>query len=314
MNIYLISSESRVLMEQEVNKIIASSKNKVVYNADDSKIEDILSEASYVSMFNEMKYLVVKNANFFGSRKLKEDEENMLLSYLREPYPLTTIIFTTYESIDARKKITKQIKENFHYINIVPPKGLELYQKVTDLLIAKKYYAEKDSIQYIINACIGNFDLIASEIEKIDLYYGKSVKIDLKTVKQIVSKTMSENQFKFIDAVIEKNIKKAKQLYNELLILKIEPLALINLLAREYRFLIEIKNMEKKHASKKEIKDTLKVQDWQLEKLQKEASLYHEDDLRDYIIRLEKLDYGLKSGQLDKQLSLDLFLIDLYEY
>ena len=96
-------------MEQEVNKIIASSKNKVVYNADDSKIEDILSEASYVSMFNEMKYLVVKNANFFGSRKLKEDEENMLLSYLREPYPLTTIIFTTYESIDARKKITKQI-------------------------------------------------------------------------------------------------------------------------------------------------------------------------------------------------------------
>ena len=35
-------------------------------------LEDILEEASYVSMFGEMKYCIVKNANFFGSSKLKE--------------------------------------------------------------------------------------------------------------------------------------------------------------------------------------------------------------------------------------------------
>ncbi len=314
MNIYLISSESRILIEEEIEKIIGPSKNKVVYNAIETSIEDILNEASYVAMFDEMKYIVVKNATFFGSTKLKEEEEKLLINYLKNPYPFTTLIFTSYEVVDGRKKITKEIKENHHLIQINTPKGLELYQKVNELFSKKKYKAEKDIINYIINSCLGNFDLIVKEMEKIDLYYENSSKMDLKIVKEIVSKTMSENQFKFVDAVIAKDLKKAKQIYNELLTLKIEPLSLINLLAREYRYLLEMKYLEKKGSSKVEITKNLKIQDWQLEKLTKEANQYHEDDLKDYLIRLEKLDYQIKSGSMDKQISIDLFLLDLYEY
>lgn len=313
MNVYLIESSSHVLMEEEVDKIIGASKNKIIYNAVDSLIEDILSEASYVSMFEEMKYLVVKNAYYFGSSKVKEEDEKKILAYLAEPYPLCTIIFTTQEPVDSRKKLTKFIKEHHHYTKIEPSKGLELYQKVNNLLINKKYYAEKDSINYLINACLSNYDLIHNEIEKIDLYYGKSTKIKFDDVKSIVSKTLVENQFKFIDAVMERDLKRAKQLLNELIILKVEPLSLINLLAREYRFLLEMKYMESKSFSKKEIKEELHLQDWQIDKIEREARNYHADDIKDYLISLEELDYKIKSGKIDKTVGLDLFLINLYE-
>lgn len=314
MNIYLISSESRVLMDEKIMDIIGESKNKIIYNAEETAVIDILNEASYVAMFDEMKYLIVKNANFFGSKKLKEEEEQALINYLKNPYPFTTLIFTTYEEVDGRKKITKRMKELDHFIHITLPKGFELQEKVNNLLIKKKYKIEKESISYIINSCLGNYDLIVNEIEKLDLYYEKPSKIDFKTVKEIVSKTMSENQFKFVEAVIAKDLKKAKRLYEEFNILKMDPFSLIHLLAREYRFLIEMKNMEKKRYSKLEIEKTLKIQDWQFEKLKKEASNYHEDDLKDCLIRLEKLDYEIKSGKLDKQLSIDLFLLDLYDF
>ena len=144
MNVYLLETTSRVLLEEQIDKILKGSNNKIIYNAEDCTIENILEEASYVSMFEEMKYLVVKNATFFGKGKLKEEEEEKLLTYLESPYPLCTILFTTYEPVDQRKKITKKIKENYEYQNIVTPKGLELYNKVASLLVEKKYLAENN--------------------------------------------------------------------------------------------------------------------------------------------------------------------------
>lgn len=314
MNIYLIESKSRVLLEKEIQKIVGTANNKIICSALDSSIEDILNEASYVSMFGEMKYLIVKNADFFGSLKLKESEEEKLINYLNQPYPLCTIIFTTYEPVDLRKKITKMVKEKYYYQKISELKGLELYNEVANLLVNKKYLAEKEVINYLTNACLNNYDLIYNEINKIDLYYETPTKINLETIKNIVPKTMIDNNFKFIDAVINKDLKKAIHLLEDLITLKVEPLSLINLMAREYRNMLEIKNLRDKKYSAKEIKEILHLQDWQLEKTQKNAMQYHEDDLKDYLIRLEKLDFQIKSGQIDKFIGIKMFLIDLYEY
>ncbi len=313
MNNYVITSSSRILLEKQITKMV-HQENKIVYNALTSSIEEIINEASYVSMFGEMKYLIVKNADFFATTKLKEKEEELLIQYLENPYPLCTIIFTTYEPLDNRKKITKTIKEKGQIIAIPSPKGLELYNQVANLLIEKKYIAEKDTINYIINACLGNYDLIYNEIEKIDLYYQKPTKIKLETVKNIISKTLVENQFKFIDAVIQKDLKKVFQYLEDLTILKTEPLSLMNLLAREYRNMLCIKMLEEKKWNKKEIQKELNLQDWQYDKTKKNCEKYHKDDLKDYLIRLEKLDVQMKSGKIDKFVGLQMFLLNLYEY
>lgn len=312
--VYLIETTSRVLLEKQIDKILGSSENKIIYNAELYTIDDILEEASYVSMFGEMKYLIVKNANFFGKNKLKEEEEKKLLTYLENPYPLCTLIFTTYEPTDSRKKITKTIKEKFEYLNIPTLKGLELYNQVASLLVEKKYLAEKDTINYMINACLGNYDLIYNEINKIDLFYQTPTKIKLENVKNIISKTIVDNNFKFVDAVIERDLKKAIQYLEDLSILKIEPLSLINLLAREYRNMLVIKTLEEERYSKKEIAKELQLQDWQIDKTSKNSMNYHKDDLKDYLVRLEKLDFQIKSGLIDKLVGLKLFLLDLYEY
>lgn len=314
MNIYLFETSSRVLLEEQIAKILKDSNNKVIYNAETTNIEDILEEASYVSMFDEMKYVIVKNSSFFGTGKLKEKEEQLLLNYLENPYPLCTLIFTTYEAVDNRKKITKLLKEKFCYQKIETPKGLELYNKVASLLIEKKYLAEKDTINYLINACLNNYDLICNEIDKIDLYYQKPTKINLENIKHIISRTMTDNNFKFIDIVINKDLKKAFPYLEELITLKVEPLTLINLLAREYRNMLLLKKLNDEHYSKKDILSLLQLQEWQYDKTSKNAANYHIDDLKDYLVNLEKLDYQIKSGQIDKVIGLKMFLLDLYEY
>ena len=85
MNIYLITSESFRLMEEEVKKIIKNSSNILTIDLLEATIEDVITEATYVSMFAEQKYIIVKNADFFGSGKIKEAEIELLEKYLENP-------------------------------------------------------------------------------------------------------------------------------------------------------------------------------------------------------------------------------------
>jgi len=312
MQVYLIASDSHELLEEKLADIIHSNDNVVRYNYLESSLIDILEEASYVSMFQDMKYLVVRNADFFSKAKINEKETEYLLNYLESPYPCTTIIFTTYETVDKRKNITKKIIDNYQYIELVSPKNYDLFLDTKKKL--QKYQIGEQSIKYLIEASLGNYDLVTNEIGKLSLLYHKDDVITLEAIKNIVASNTNENVFRFTDAVIRKDAYEAIHLFEEFLLLKMDPLQLINLLIREYRLLYYYKIFEKKRVFGKELAQSMKLQDWQVNKIMKSAVNYHIDDLSDYLLKLSEMDYKIKSGQHDKTLALYSFLIQVFEY
>ena len=78
MKVYVINGESYFLINEEISKIIKDSKNITTFDLNINTLEDVIIEAGYYSIFQEDKYIIVKNANFFGSEKLNE----MILIYL----------------------------------------------------------------------------------------------------------------------------------------------------------------------------------------------------------------------------------------
>ena len=93
MKIVLINGESILLINEAVSSIIKDNKNVTSFDMNGCGIEDILLEAGYFSMFEEEKFIIVRNANFFGSSKLNEKDISSLLKYLENPNNLTNIIF-----------------------------------------------------------------------------------------------------------------------------------------------------------------------------------------------------------------------------
>ena len=72
MQVKLITSDSKVLLDKKIKEIIGKSEVVIKYNMEECSLADILEEASYVSLFDEMKYVVVKNADIFGKKKFTE--------------------------------------------------------------------------------------------------------------------------------------------------------------------------------------------------------------------------------------------------
>jgi len=306
---YLIYGESFRLIDEEIKKIIKDNTNIITMDLLEVTLEDVITEATYVSMFEEQKIIIVKNALFFTAAKAKEENTEMLLNYMENPVSLTTIIFTTYEKLDLRKKITKSFKDKYKIISVSSLSNDELTNKIRNYVKSKSYTIDQETIRYLINCCHNNFDLIYNELEKIFLYYNKPQKIELNDIKPFISKSIQDNNFKFVEAVVEKNMKKALLILEDLFALKVDPIALLMLLAREYRLMYSTSYLMSNGFHKNEISKQLGMQDWQIEKYIRSSSKYFLDDLKIYIKELAEIDAKIKSGKMDKNLALKSFLL-----
>lgn len=311
--IYLIASESNQLINEELNRIINGCINTLYIDYHNSNIDDILAEASYYSMFNDEKVIVVKNADIFSSEKIGDDNSNKLLSYFENPNSLTTLVFTTNGKVDMRKKITKYINDNYKLLQIPALKPKDLATRIRTMFNEKNYKIDDETIYYITNNNANNYDLVYREIEKIMLYYNKPSNVLYEDVINIVARSLDANNFKFVDAVVSKDIGEAFKILNDLKLMKVEPLSLIGLLAREYRLMLFNKILKEEHYSLYDICNELGLKDWQLDKISRNSMKYKVDVLKMRLIDLAKLDLNIKSGKIDKWIGLSKFIVDSAE-
>lgn len=309
MNIYLITAESYRLIANEVQKIV-KNKNYLTMNLNRVTLEDVFKEANYYGLGDTEKIIVVSNAYLFGSNKINEKDVDILLNYLNNPNSRTTIIFTTLETIDLRKKQTKLIKEKFHLINILPLSWKDKENEIQKYVNNAGYIIDNNSINYIINNTT-SLDQIFNELDKIFLYYNKAGKIDYKDITKIVGSIIDNNNFHFVSAVVDRNLNIAMKLFYNLKVYKVEPVTLIVLLAREYRNMYYLKEYQKQKLDIKEISKNMALQDWQINKLYTSSLKYQEAEILDIIKKLANIDIGIKTGKYDKDAALMTFLVEI---
>lgn len=314
-NIYLISSSSFRLVDDEIKKIVGNN-NYTSYDFNNIELDEILEEAAYISLFLEKKYMVVRNASIFGSSKSKDKESKKsskdsekLLNYLEEPNPNTIIIFIINGKVDSKKKIVKIIKDKYNLIEIGELKPKEIITLSDKNLKKDGYKSDYDTLAYIVNCCHNNYDLVYNELAKIKLYYGSGKVVKFDDVTNIVSRNILDNNFKFIDAIVGKNIKEAFKYYDDFMIQKVEPIMILSMLAKEYRNILLVKKMINRY-SKRELMQQLGINyDFQMDKLINNSYSYKEEKLEEILVYLCDLDYKIKSGKVSNKLGLQLFIL-----
>lgn len=308
MNITLISSNSYRINDSEIRKIF--KEDYISINMNKSSISNILDEANYFSFMDTYKNIVVRNADFFGSEKTSEEEINKLIKYLEQPNPNTNIIFTTLNGIDLRKKQVKIIKDKYNLINIPNWDKKKIREEANKYLQEKGYSMDYNSIYYLLDNTYNNIDILFNELDKIMLYYNKPCTIKIADVMNIVGREVDSNSFHFVNAVIEKNLEGSIRIMKNLKIYKVDSIALINLLSREYRLMYYIKKMKDNKSDMSEICKNLSLQEWQVSKLYNNGLKYSEKELLKDLYLLGDIDLKIKKGIYDKDTALYAFLLE----
>ena len=305
---YLISAESYRIINEEIKKIVKDS-NYILFNANRCSIKEIIEEASYFSLDNSKKWIVVSNADFFGAGKISESDNELLSKYLEIVNETTNIIFTTLNGIDLRKKIVKSIKNKGVIVNIPKMDKRNINSTLTSYLKNYDYSIDYKTLNYIMDNSYNNLDIMFNELDKIMIYYGFPCTIKYNDVLNIVGEEKTNNNFAFVNAVIEKNLKLSLKILKSLKIYKVEPTVLVVLLAREYRLMYYVKNLYNKMGMG-DIMSYLSLADWQINKLYTNSSKYSNKELLDNLVKLCTIDLNIKKGIYDKDISLYGFLMD----
>ena len=305
---YLISAESYRIIEDEIKKIVKNN-NYLIFNAIKCSIKEIVEEASYVGLGIEEKWLVVSDADFFGTGKISESDNDLLCKYLENPIKSTNIIFTTLNGIDLRKKSVKLIKNKGNIINIPKMDKRALNTTLTNYLKSFDYSIDYQTINYIMDNSYNNLDIMFNELDKIMLYYSFPCKIKLADVIKITGEEKNNNNFDFVNAVVAKNLSSSLKILKNLKVYKVEPTTLVALLAREFRLMYYIKELKDK-IDTSEMMSYLSLADWQINKLYNNSMKYTKNELLKNLLYLCKIDLNIKKGYWDKDTSLYGFILE----
>ena len=311
MNTYLIYGNDYGLIKREIDKIISGTSDVVKYDLLVSNVSDVIEEASCMSLFGDKKVVIGENALFLtGANTSVNHDIDYLTSYVNaENHDNIVILTVVQDKLDERKKIVKLLKKNITVIHKETIDEKDLPKFVIKEFLNNGYKIDYKTASYFVDYVGKNVDILLSEINKMIVYKDTDKEIFIEDILNISSKGFNDNVFDLSDAIMKKDFKKIFSCYNDLMILKEEPIKIIALLASQFTLVYQSKLLSKEGFMSKDIASTLKVHPYRV-KLALETN-YPNFELKDILKKLHNLDYEIKTGKVDKIVGLENFLLHL---
>ena len=309
---YLLYGTEKFLIDKEIKNIISKYKFDDIstskYDLETNSIKEILEEANTISLFSNSKLIIVENSFIFSRTTKKIDDVDLLEEYLKTENKEVVIIFVNLnEKLDSVKKIVKLIKEKGKILEFNPLKNINTTVKN----MFDDYSIESGVVELLINRVGNNLEIIYQEIEKLKIYKIDDKFITKQDILDLTTEIIDIDIFKFIEDIITKNKKDAIKTYKELLKLNEEPIKIIALLASKFRLMYQASTLTKKGYTEEQISEILGVHKYPVHLAIVSGYKYNPKILLKYLSDLADLDIGIKTGEKDKGLALELFILSL---
>lgn len=317
-NVYLVTGKEEVFIKQ-VEKLFKElllpeerDMNFSSFDLEDVSLDDAINEAISSPFFGEKRLVFINHPYFLTgekSRSFVEQNMDLLTEYVKNPTPSTImVIFATYDKLDSRKKVVKQLKKSAEIVDVSKMDSGHLVKTVNEDLKNDGYVINRDALDLLINKTQGNYSQIVNQLEKLKLYALKSKVIDEKAVNQLVPQSLDDNVFELMNQILARNIYQAEELYQQFLLQKIDPILLVAILMSQLRTLIQTKILSERGLSESTISKNLKLHPYRVKMSLKQARNLEIQQLILMFHSIVDLDYQIKSGQGDKELLFDLFI------
>ncbi|GAB2558712.1 DNA polymerase III subunit delta [Gracilibacillus alcaliphilus] len=289
--------------------------NLSIYDLEETSIQEVITDAETFPFLGDRKIVLAANADFLRARPQHTDvnhQPDVFLRYLENPAPYSILVITApYEKVDERKKVVKQLKKVAKAIECKPLQEWNVQDAITTIAQQHNVQIDKEVITYFINEIGTNLMLIHSEMAKLALYVGEGNQIRMKDAETLLSSSENSSALKLMDAIIEKNLTKAINISKDLQKMNEDPIALIALVASQYRTLLQVKLLKQRGFTQQQMASQLKIHTYVAKLSIQRQSKYTLNQLKQAIGLLTETDAQIKTGAMDKSLAFDLLLYQL---
>ncbi|MEF2964769.1 DNA polymerase III subunit delta [Paenibacillus sp. M1] len=286
-----------------------------VYDLSDTPVEAVIEEAETLPFLVERKLIIVNDSSLFTAGKdggKIEHKVEALLSYIDNPAEHSVIVFVVAgEKLDERKKVVKAMKAAATVLAFMPLGGSELTQWVVREVEKRGSRIGREAAEALIAACGVQMSALAVEVDKLCLYAGEGGMIDTAVIDQLVARTTEQNVFAMVEHIAGLKLEPALDIFYELLKQREEPIKIAALIARQFRIMLQVKELARQSYSQQQIASQLGLHPYAVKIAGEQARKFEPARLKRILSDLAQLDYQMKSGGIDKVLGLELFLLKL---
>lgn len=319
---YLVYGNERYLLQEKLNQIInehvgkQDQMNTVFYDAGNSDftMRTVLEEASTFPFFSEHKMIVVSNSLFLTrGNNLSDADLKSLDEYLIKPSDFASIVFYhEEENLDTNKKVVKSIQKYCRVMHVKKATGEEFRGFIRNEVAKRKIKLSHDAFNELILRVDENMTTGINELEKLSLY---SLNINLDDVVALVSRPLDNQVFHLVNALMDKDLRRCMKIWNDMVVLSIEPLSFVGLIASQLRLMYQVLTLHQQGYHRNDIVNMLSsasgnINAYRVSRLLAQAEATTTERLLFVLNRLAELDQKSKSGQIEKKFGFEMFLIE----
>lgn len=306
--IYLLYGEERYLRKQYTDRLKKAmcseddSMNTHVYEGKDVPVGEIIDLAETLPFLAPRRVIFISNSGLFksGGEKLAE--------YLDSPNETTYFVFTENE-VDKRSKLFKTVQSKGYVSEFAVQDENTLKRWIAGLLNKEGKKITENTIQLFLTKTGTDMENIRMELEKLICYCMDRDVITDADVNAICTNRISNHIFDMINAIADKQPKKALQLYYDLLALREPPMRILFLIARQYNMLLQTKELKSKGYDNKAIGSKIGVPPFIAGKYVTQASRFKTSDLKWAVTQCVEAEEAVKTGRMNDMMSVEMLIV-----
>jgi DNA polymerase-3 subunit delta len=305
---YRLKEKLKALIQKFKEKRDKGGLSIVKLDGENLTIDEFRKSVFSPALFSEKRLIIIKNL-MAKNRNEKLFEE--IANYIKkeEKRENVVIFYETEKPLNEKyhQKFLNLLKKQKYVFEFEPLEKNSLRKWILNEVRKMSGQISKEAVDYLVNFFNGNLWEIKNELEKAFAYGNK--KISLENLQILSEKRKEEKIFALIDALINKDKKRAVILLKEELEKGTPFSQILSMLAHQFRIILQIKG--KKISNIYQLAESLGIHSFPLKKAIEQAKKYNLEELKKIYRELLKIDYQLKTLGIKPEILFDLLIARL---
>lgn len=305
---YLLYGEEAYLKKQYKDRLVKAAipegdtVNYAYYEGKGINPGELIDLAETMPFFAERRLIVVENSGFF------KNAQPQLADYIKDMPDTACFVFVENE-VDKRGKLYKAVKDKGRAVELGRQDEKTLLLWIAGNVKREGRQIKESTVKYLISKTGTDMENLEKEMEKLFSYtLGKS-EITTEDIDAICTTQITNKIFDMVEAVALRQQKKALDYYYDLLALREPPMRILYLLSRQFKLLLQVKDLQSKGADKAAIAKRAGLHPFVAGKYMQQSKNFSEQELIGIMEDAADTEEMVKTGRLSDMMSVELFIV-----
>lgn len=312
-NTYVLYSDEDYLKSKYEKKLIDAildtdfkEMNFDTFEGKNFSVTSVIDACDTLPFMSSYRIVIVKNS--FLLHEGRKAESELLEKYLHS-IPQNTILIFLEEKIDKKLKINKTLAKigTIHNLKVTTDDEIVLF--INSLLFEHNKSISKSDAIYFIKNVSSSIDTIINEINKLISFTEKREKITSKDIDLICTKSIESKVFDVVNFMTKKDTEKAINIYKNLILNKTSPIAILNLIARQFRVMLQVKYLYNRGYDFFYIASELSLREFIVKENYKQSQNYTIKKIVEILNECLEVDNNIKMGKVKEDIAVEMLIM-----